>query len=357
MKVAVAMSGGVDSSLAALMLKESGHEVTGITAEMFGEEVAPGDPEAGPCLSRRAAEDAAAVAELYGFTHRVIAVKEEFARKVIDPFCREYLAGRTPSPCIICNGIIKFRILLDAAMEAGCERLATGHYARIGRDGGGRYYVSRGADVNKDQSYFLFMLEQEALARTLFPLGGYRKEEIRALASRRGLPAAERPESQEICFVPGGDYPGFVEKRTGSVPPPGDIVDRSGRVIGRHRGIHRYTIGQRRGLGIAAERPLYVADIDATHNVIVAGYAEDLYRRGCISGNLSYMKIGSLDGIETLVKVRSTQPPAPARLEMKGERVAVHFNEPLAGISPGQASVFYSGEGDVLAGGWIESSF
>jgi tRNA-specific 2-thiouridylase len=237
----------------------------------------------------------------------------------------------------------------------GCDRLATGHYARIGHTEDDRYYVSAGADAEKDQSYFLFSLTQDVLRETLFPLGGYRKAEIRSMAREYGLPVAEKPESQEICFVQDNDYPRYIERRSGIVPPPGDILGADGRVLGRHRGIHRYTIGQRRGLGIAAPEPFYVVEIDPERNILIAGRKEELARRGFFAAPVSYMKTRSLRG-EAFTKTRSMQNPVPVALEERDGGVYAYFNAPQIGITPGQASVFYNAEGDILGGGWIVRS-
>ncbi|HPB83869.1 MAG TPA: tRNA 2-thiouridine(34) synthase MnmA, partial [Spirochaetota bacterium] len=236
--------------------------------------------------------------------------------------------------------------------KMGCEKIATGHYARIITDKDGRSYVSMGADREKDQAYFLAMLPREILGFILLPLGGYRKEEIRAMAAERKLFFADKPESQEICFIIDGDYPSFIERHTGTVPEPGDIIDTEGRVLGKHNGIHRYTIGQRRGMGIAAPHPLYVLEIDARRNVIIAGRNEELLRKGLFAEKINYMKAPRLEG-EALVKTRSTQPPVPAMLEEGDSGVYVHFAEPQSGISPGQAAVFYNRNGDILGGAWI----
>ncbi|HNR88666.1 MAG TPA: tRNA 2-thiouridine(34) synthase MnmA [Spirochaetota bacterium] len=354
MRIAVAMSGGVDSSCAALLLREQGHDVVGITAKLLLCADMDGvEPRDDVCCSPESIADARGVARRYGFPHVVADVEDDFSREVIDPFCREYVRGRTPSPCITCNARIKFPRLLAIARELGCAALATGHYTRIGEESG-RYYVSRGVDPDKDQSYFLFDLSQEVLAQVRFPLGGYRKEEIRALARGYGLSVADKPESQEICFVLDNDYPRYIERRTGTIPPPGDIVDRAGSVLGRHRGVHRYTIGQRRGLGIAHPMPLYVIEIDASRNVIVVGGRDELARRGLVATGINRMKAVTLGGCDAFVKTRSTQPPVLARLEDAAGGVSAVFAEPQAGISPGQAAVFYDEQGDVLGGGWIE---
>ncbi len=351
MKIAVAMSGGLDSSMAAVLLTEAGYEVTGITAELSTRLVErhfarPGAPPG--------ADSARSVAESLGIPFHVLDLQDEFSTRIVEPFCEEYLRGRTPNPCIRCNAMIKFDLLLRRARDLGCEKIATGHYATINRSGSGRYYIARGGETVKDQSYFLFMLSQDSMKDIIFPLGSFTKDMVREMARARGLTVAERPESQEICFIPDNRYADFIEKTPGAAPGPGDITDAAGAVIGRHRGIHRYTIGQRRGLGIASPRPLYVTGIDAPSNRIIAGFREELDADALVAEDINYMKETELDGLRVLVKTRSTQPPVEARLSVDGEYVTVSFPGPQTGISPGQAVVFYNGSMEVLAGGIIE---
>jgi len=358
MRIAVAMSGGVDSSLTAILLQEQGHDIIGLTAKiLMCEEMDGSEPRYDVCCSPESINDARRVALEAGFSHHIINVEDDFSHEIVDPFCGEYLRGRTPSPCIHCNARIKFRHLMDRAAELGCQALATGHYAGVGHTPEGRYYVTAGKDPVKDQSYFLFSLSQQILEYVIFPLGGYTKQDIRRMAREHSLHVAERPESQEICFIPDDDYPAYIQRHTGITPPPGDIVDTTGKVIGRHRGIHRYTIGQRRGLGIAAPHPLYVVEIDAENNTIIAGPREALNRDGLTAANISYMKTTSLHDIHARVKTRSTQTPFRASLTEENGEVRVLFDEPHTGITPGQASVFYDEKGDILGGGWIEKSF
>ena len=357
MRIAVAMSGGGDSSLTAILLREQGHEVVGLTARIhITEEPSGSEPRPDLCCSPQSILDAARVCEETGFPHHVIDVEEEFRQEIVDPFCREYLRGRTPSPCIHCNARIKFKKLVDRAGELGCQALATGHYARIERTDEGRYCVTKGADPGKDQSYFLFMLPQDILAFTMFPLGEYTKPQIRQLARAHHLHVAERPESQEICFVADNDYPRYIEQHTGITPPPGDIVDMGGSVIGSHKGIHRYTIGQRRGLGIAAPHPLYVVEIRPDDNTIVAGPRHALERTGLVASGISYMKALTLHGLTAMVKTRNTQIPLKAQLSEEDGNVLARFESPQTGITPGQAAVFYDMDGAILGGGWIERS-
>ncbi len=338
----------MDSTMAAILLKEEGHDIIGITARLHG----PG-PVTGESRDDGSIASAKTVAEQYGFPLEVRDLRDLFSSIVVDPFCKEYLAGRTPNPCILCNCRIKFGSLLKLALELGCGRLATGHYAGIGGNPEGRYYVSMARDRNKDQSYFLAMLTQDALKRAMFPLGNHTKEEVRMMARERGIPQAERVESQEICFIPDNDYPAFIAGRK-KPPPAGDIVDPEGRVIGRHRGMHHYTIGQRRGLGISAPRPLYVISIDPARNVIVAGAEEYLWKEGLFATGINYMKHSNLDGRNVLMKTRSTQTPFSAILTSHGDGVLARFEEPQGGISPGQTAVFYDGNMDIAGAGIIE---
>jgi len=353
MKIAVAMSGGVDSSVAALLLKEEGHEIIGITADFYS---GMDNLCTNTSFFLKNIEDAKKVAEQFDFKHFVLPAEKDFSNIIIDPFCEEYLRGRTPNPCIQCNPRVKFKNLTAFAKDLGCEKIATGHYAVLKNSPEGRYYLSTGIDPDKDQSYFLFMLSQQILKNIMLPLGNFHKNEIQTIALEKGLHAADKPESQEICFIPDDDYPGFIERWKGSSPPAGDIVDKSGNIIGQHRGIHRYTIGQRRGLGIAAPRPLYVVEIDAVNNRIIAGFAEELDRKGLLVKDIHYMKCTSFDNMNVLVKTRSTQKPVAAILKETSDGILVNFEEPQIGITPGQASVFYNTSGDVLGGGITEKS-
>ncbi|MBX5465647.1 MAG: tRNA 2-thiouridine(34) synthase MnmA, partial [Clostridia bacterium] len=279
-RVVAAMSGGVDSSVAAALLVRQGYEVIGVTMQIWQARDPAEEARLGGCCSLGAVADARRVAELLGIPYYVLNLQEAFRRAVIDDFVREYARGRTPNPCIVCNREIKFAALLERARELGAEYVASGHYARAGWDAGrGRWVLRRGRDARKDQSYVLYPLEQEQLAHVLFPLGGMEKAETRRLAAELGLPVAAKPESQEICFVRDGDYAAFLE---GEIPDrfrPGPIVDRRGRLLGTHRGLPRYTVGQRRGLGVAAREPLYVLEVDAERNRLVVGTAAEAGRR------------------------------------------------------------------------------
>jgi tRNA-specific 2-thiouridylase len=351
MKIAVAMSGGVDSSMAAILLKEAGHEVTGITAELSAALIAR---HFGISSGSTNADSARRIADSFGFSHRTVNFEEDFYSLVVSPFCREYLSGKTPNPCVRCNPMIKFGRLLQYARSLYCEKIATGHYARIQKSGSGRYYIARSAETAKDQSYFLFMLSQESMKDIIFPLGDYTKARVLAMAEERALAVAKRPESQEICFIPDNRYADFIERAAENAPGPGDIMDTGGTVIGRHRGIYAYTIGQRRGLGIASSRPLDVVGIDAEHNRIIAGHREELETGALFATDIHYMKETNLDGLSVLVKTRSTQMPVPALLKEEPGGILALFEEPQIGISPGQAAVFYNDDMDLLGGGIIE---
>jgi tRNA-specific 2-thiouridylase len=357
-RVMVAMSGGVDSSVAAAILCEQGYEVVGIAMRLTPDQPPSGGiKRRGTCCSHEDFEDARRVAERLGFPFYVVDLREAFARQVIGNFAAEYLRGRTPNPCVMCNREIKFDRLWQRARALGIGTLATGHYARIeqGADGGLR--LLRATDRNKDQSYFLFTLGPEELARTLFPLGAMTKAEVRERARALGLATADKPESQEICFVPDGDYAGLVERA--AVPDQlrsGRIIDTAGRRLGDHQGIHRFTVGQRRGLGIASDAPLYVREIHASTGDVVVGRRNELIAQGLIAHSVSLtggMAAGAADQpIE--VKIRYRHPGIAARLLMTApDRAEVRFAGGGPAVTPGQACVFYRAD-EVLGGGFIE---
>jgi tRNA-specific 2-thiouridylase len=342
------MSGGVDSSVAAAMLVERGREVVGITLALAG--------DASRCCSLDDAEDARRVAERLGVRFYVANYRDRFRREVIEAFADDYLAGRTPIPCVACNQRFKFHHLMERATALGAERVATGHYARVERDpASGAWRLLRGRDRGKDQSYYLFDLRQEQLARIELPLGDLTKPEVRDHARRLGLRTAEKPESQEICFVPDGDYARVVEAlRPEALPGEGEIVDESGRVLGRHAGIHRFTVGQRRGLGVSSDRKLYVKRIEAATNRVVVAGAGALGAGGARLERVSWIAGTPPAGsVRARVQVRYRHEGADAKVEATADGGAcVRFDAPVRAVAPGQAAVFYDGDA-VLGGGWI----
>jgi tRNA-specific 2-thiouridylase len=347
MRVVVAMSGGVDSSAAAALLVEQGHEVLGITLRVWSYE---GAARCGSCCSPDDIDDARAVASTLGIPFYVADAEEVFRHRVVQPFVRSYLEGKTPVPCVACNRDVKFDFLLAKARALGA-RLATGHYARVGRTPEG-FCLLRAADASKDQSYFLFTLGQEALAQLEFPVGGLSKAEVRAIAQRHGLPTSEKPESMEICFVPDGDYAGFVERVAGP-QPSGTVVDERGQVLARHRGVHRFTVGQRRGLGVASAEALYVQRIEAGTGAVVVGPASGLERSEFTVLQPSWVQ-GTPSAEERVqVRIRHRHAGTPARVVAADRaRLTVRTEEPVRAVTPGQAAVFYRGD-EVLGGGWI----
>jgi len=358
-KIMVAMSGGVDSSVAALLLKEGGFKPVGVTLRLWAdpfakENAAKNSP--GYCPFD-AVEEAGMVADDLSIPLHILDVQDEFCARVVSYFAGEYLQGRTPNPCIVCNRHLKFSLLLEKAYSMGIDYLATGHYARIACTPEENICrLLRGVDRNKDQSYMLCILNQEQLARVLFPLGGYTKEEVRKMAKSRGLRTAERTESQEICFLPDNDYRGFLEREYPQALTPGDILSTSGQKLGEHRGVAFYTVGQRKGLGLASQRPLYVVKIDAKNNVLVVGNEEETYSGSLVAGGLSFIS-GEPPRfpLDVEVKIRYRSPLVPAVLHPPRDSFAtVVFRERQKAVTPGQFAVFYRGE-EVLGGGTIVS--
>jgi tRNA-specific 2-thiouridylase len=357
MKVVVAMSGGVDSSVTAALLKEDGYEVMGATMELWPSiELAAEAEGFSRCCGQDAVTDAKTVAYRLGIAHYTMNFKAIFAQKVIADFCRQYSLGRTPNPCIRCNQYVKFDALLKKAKGLGADFLATGHYARIEyHKESGRYLLKQGIDLRKDQSYVLYMLTQHQLRETLMPLGHLTKEKVRQIARELGLPVANKAESQDICFIPDDNYPRFLEEYMPGAAKPGTIMDKRGNTLGEHRGILFYTIGQRRGLGISAPEPLYVAAIDRKNNTIIVGGKEDTYQDELIATEVNWIAVEPpRQPVKATVKVRYLHRAAEAILTPLAEdKVQVKFEEPQMAITPGQAAVFYDGD-CVIGGGTIE---
>jgi tRNA-uridine 2-sulfurtransferase len=366
MKIAVAMSGGVDSSAAAAILKEEGHELVGFTMQLWNQRRGisvdeNGEPLPSRCCSLDDVYDARRVAEELGFPFYVLNLERDFERDVVQPFVTSYLSGETPIPCVACNSRLKFASLDRLAVSLGCEKVATGHYARVEYDrDANRYRLFRGRNLQKDQSYFLWELTQEQLSRSLFPLGEMSKPEVRDVARTRQLAVAEKAESQEICFVPDGNYAGFIDRYLEAedererLPGEGEIVNARGEVLNKHMGIHRYTVGQRRGIGVASERPLYVISIDAERNRVVVGEQEELLREEFTAAGVNWVAFAEPSTpvrAEVRMRYRHTAAPATITPQPNG-RVSVVFDEAQRAITPGQATVFYRGD-EVVGGGWI----
>ena len=347
------MSGGVDSSVAAALLAEQGHDVIGLSMQLYDQR--DGQQSWGSCCTLDDLHDARRVASLIGFPHYIVNFERQFRETVISNFVQEYASGRTPLPCAHCNSDLKFATLLDRARGFGSEQVATGHYARIVRDLNGRWLLKRSADPEKDQSYFLFSLTQEQLARAVFPVGVLNKSEVRAQARRLGLAVADKPDSQEICFIPDGDYAAFVERNAPAVPRTGRVVDEHGRILGTHAGVHRFTIGQRKGLGIASTIPLYVLHIDAEAGNVTVGSRTALERTKLTASGVNWIAVDApAEPVRVAAQIRHRHKPAPGSVRAIGDgRAELIFDEPQPAITPGQAVVFYDAA-TVVGGGWIE---
>ncbi len=356
-KVLVAMSGGIDSTVVALMLHQQGYEVIGITMKTWDYATAGGSKKETGCCNLDSFNDARAAAVQHGFPHYIIDIREEFGDAVIENFIEEYMAGRTPNPCVMCNTHIKWRALLKRANALDCDFIATGHYANI-RNENNRFIISKGKDETKDQSYVLWGLEQDLLSRTILPLGNYRKTEIRQMALDFGYPElAKKSESYEICFVPDNDYRGFLKRNVEGIDDKlkgGLFVDKHGKILGKHSGYPFYTIGQRKGLEVTLGKPVFVTAIDPNTNTVVLGDEEDLLKNEMHVGQINLIKYDHIDdGMEVSVKIRYKDSGNEATLYNNERGIRVHFYDNAKGIAPGQSAVFYDGD-DVIGGGIIQ---
>ncbi len=357
-KVLVAMSGGIDSTVTALMLHEQGYDVVGITMKTWDYAASGGSKKETGCCNLDSFNDARMAAVEHGFPHYILDIRDEFGSFVVENFVDEYLAGRTPNPCVLCNTHIKWRALLKRADALGCEFIATGHYAQVHQHTNGRFFISKGVDETKDQSYVLWGLQQDLLARTLLPLGTYRKTEIRQMAHDFGYPElAKKHESYEICFVPDNDYRGFLKRKVEGLEEKvagGYFVDKEGKILGRHKGYPFYTIGQRKGLDITFGKPVYVTGIYPDSNTVVLGDEADLEKEDMRVAKVNWVKYDGLTGpTEAITKIRYKDRGSLSEITTAGSDVSVRFFEKAKGIAPGQSAVFYEGD-DVIGGGIIQ---
>ncbi len=353
-RVVVGMSGGVDSSVAACLLKEQGYEVIGVTMQIWQEEAREFQEENGGCCGLSAVEDARRVAARLDIPYYVMNFRKDFQEHVIDYFTEEYLRGRTPNPCIACNRYVKWEALLSRSLSIGADYIATGHYARVARLPNGRYSIRRSAASAKDQTYALYNLTQDQLRRTLMPVGEYSKEEIRRMAEQIGLPVAQKPDSQDICFIPDGDYASFIERNAGKELQKGNFVTSDGRILGQHKGIIHYTVGQRKGLGLALGYPAFVLEIRPETREVVIGTHEESLADSLRVTDVNFMSVEDLtEPRRVFVKIRYNHKGVWGTIEKTGEdEVTCTFEEPQRAVTPGQAAVFYDGE-YILGGGTI----
>ncbi len=360
-RILVAMSGGIDSAVAAIMLHEQGHEVIGITMKTWDYASTGSKKKETGCCTLDALHDARHVAVQFGFPHIIVDIKKEFGAFVINNFKKEYLAGRTPNPCVLCNTHIKWEALLEKAVQLDCSHIATGHYANVRKENN-RYIISKGKDITKDQSYALWGISQKNLSKTIFPLGNLIKKYVKAFAKEKGLHnLVNKSESYEICFIPDNDYRGFLKKNVKDIDKnigAGNFILEDGTIVGKHKGYPYYTIGQRKGLGIALGYPVYVTEIQPKNNQVMLGTFDDLKREGMYVNKINMVKYASLQEKKwnTTTKIRYHDVGKPAVIEQEGEKIKVFFGNGAHAIAPGQAAVFYEND-DVIGGGWIEKPF